>query len=86
MVVVLRYIAGEGIENWSLLRRIVSRGTTLLTQMLLPPVEVYKDMVSGFFGFRRNIIDGIELNPKSFKILLEVSSKFHIILQFYIWG
>ncbi|MCR8455873.1 MAG: polyprenol monophosphomannose synthase [Zestosphaera sp.] len=75
IVVASRYIAGGGIENWPLSRSIISRGATLLAYMLLPPCRSVKDPLSGFFGFRRTIINGIGLNPKSFKVLLEILCK-----------
>lgn len=63
-----RYVSGGSIRNWPLLRRITSRGAILLAR----PLTSVHDPVSGFFFFRREVIDGVSLNPVGFKILLEI--------------
>jgi dolichol-phosphate mannosyltransferase len=66
-----RYISGGDIENWPLKRKVISRGATMLARGLTK----VKDPMSGFFFFRRSVIDGVRLNPTGYKIGLEVIVK-----------
>lgn len=66
-----RYIQGGGIEKWSLLRKIASRGAILLAR----PLTKVKDPVSGCFVLRKEVVTGIEYKPTGFKILLEILVK-----------
>ncbi len=70
-----RYIEGGSVENWSPLRKLISRGSIVLAWILLPRVRRVKDPASGYFMFRRGILDGVELNPRGFKILMEILVK-----------
>src|SRR3989344_7814084 len=64
------FIGGE-IENWPLKRKVISRGATLLSL----PLTKIKDPMSGFFFLNKEVIKGIELNAKGYKILLEIIVK-----------
>ncbi|EMA47544.1 polyprenol monophosphomannose synthase [Halococcus saccharolyticus] len=75
IVIGSRHVAGGGVENWSLLRRIVSRGAMTITKLALAPTRGISDPMSGFFAIRREIIDGVALAPTGYKILLEVLMK-----------
>lgn len=70
-----RYIYGGSCEGWSLIRRIMSRGATFLSHLLLPRTRQIKDPMSGYFMFRSSVINGVRLDPKGFKILLELLVK-----------
>lgn len=72
IVVASRYVRGGDVEGWSLAREIISRGATILAHILLPCTRKVKDPVSGFFGFKKNVIDGVILQSESFKVLIEV--------------
>lgn len=72
IVIGSRYMVRGGIENWPLSRRAISCGATLLSRVLLPGIT---DPVSGFFAIRKSILDGAELKPKGYKILLEILCK-----------
>jgi len=72
LVIASRYAEGGVIESWSLRRRIVSKGAIFLAHMLLPRTRRVKDVMSGFFMLRRNVIKEVRLNPAGFKILLEI--------------
>jgi dolichol-phosphate mannosyltransferase len=71
-VVASRYVEGGGVERWSLWRRLVSRGATLLAHALLPKTGKVKDPLSGFFLFKKSVVEGVRLNPIGYKLLLEV--------------
>jgi len=70
-----RYVEGGEIENWGLRRKIISKGATTLVHILIPTFKQIKDPLSGFFLVRRGVVEGIELNPHGFKILLEILAK-----------
>lgn len=70
-----RYVEGGGIENWSTYRKLVSWGATRLARRALRVTRAASDPMSGFFAVRREVVDGVELNPRGYKILLEVLSK-----------
>jgi len=75
VVIASRYVDGGGSEGWSASRKIISKGSKLLAQVLLPSARGIKDPLSGFFLLRREVIDGVELSPTGYKILLEVLVK-----------
>jgi dolichol-phosphate mannosyltransferase len=75
IVVASRYVEGGGIEEWGFWRRLISRGATFLAHAFLPKTRGVKDPMSGFFLFRRGVVEGIELNPIGYKLLLEVLVK-----------
>jgi dolichol-phosphate mannosyltransferase len=54
-----RYVAGGGVRNWGLLRRVVSRGGSLYAQALLGvPV---RDLTGGFKCYRRAVLERVDL-------------------------
>ena len=53
-------------------RRMVSRGSSRISRILLPEARRTSDPGSGFFAFRRKIVDGAKLQPVGFKLLLEI--------------
>jgi dolichol-phosphate mannosyltransferase len=66
-----RYVRGGGITNWPWRRRVTSKVAIMLAQPLTP----VRDITSGFLFFKREVIDGVELDPIGFKIGLEVVMK-----------
>lgn len=66
-----RYVKGGGITNWPWRRRITSQVAISLAR----PLTRVRDITSGFFFFKREIIDGVKLDPIGFKIGLEVIVK-----------
>ena len=71
LVVGSRYVKGGGTADWPLKRRIISylacRAAASLTKI--------KDATSGFFFFKKAILDNVSLNPSGFKIGLEIFVK-----------
>jgi dolichol-phosphate mannosyltransferase len=67
-----RYIKGGGIEGWTFKRKIISKGAKIPANILLTSARKIKDPLSGFFLFRKRVIDGAVLSPTGYKILLEV--------------
>ncbi len=74
VVVASRFVPG-GRNELSLPRRLVSRGAILLAQAFVPAVRTVRDPTSGFFICRRKAVEGAELRPIGFKILLEILAK-----------
>ncbi len=68
-----RYVAGGGIRNWPLRRRI----TSLVAIALAKPLTRVNDVTSGYFLVKREALDGVDLDPIGFKIGLEVIAKAH---------
>lgn len=66
-----RYVAGGGIRNWPLRRRI----TSLVAIALAKPLTRVNDITSGYFIIKREALTGVELDPIGFKIGLEVIAK-----------
>jgi dolichol-phosphate mannosyltransferase len=73
VVVASRYIEGGSIVGWPFKRKLMSKGATKIAQYGLG-LEV-KDPMSGFFAFRRLIIDGMKLDAIGYKMLLEILVK-----------
>lgn len=72
LVVASRYTRGGGVEGWSVLRYLISRGAVLLAHILLPRTRGVSDAVSGFFAFRRDVVDENSLSARSMKVILDV--------------
>ncbi|MDQ7822744.1 MAG: polyprenol monophosphomannose synthase [Candidatus Eremiobacteraeota bacterium] len=66
-----RYAPGGGIRNWPLKRRIISRTAILMGA----PLTKVRDVTSGYFFLKKEVIEGISLNPIGFKIGLEIFVK-----------
>jgi dolichol-phosphate mannosyltransferase len=73
-VVASRYCAGGGAQGLSNgVRRLVSTGSTRLAALLFPlRLRRCSDTMTGFFAVRRDAIDVASLQPRGFKILLEI--------------
>jgi dolichol-phosphate mannosyltransferase len=66
-----RYVPGGGMEDWPWTRQFVSWFANVLAR----PVTSVRDATSGFLLFRREVIEGVKLNPIGFKIGLEVIAR-----------
>lgn len=73
IVVASRYIKGGSISGWPFKRKLISKGATKIAQHGLG-IKI-KDPMSGFFAFKRNIIDNIKFDAIGYKILLEILVK-----------
>jgi len=68
-----RHVQDGGVSDWSLFRRMTSRGAQLLGLVLLPGVlGRVSDPMSGYFMVRRDAIGDVALSPLGYKILIEV--------------
>lgn len=64
-----RYVPGGGVKDWPWIRVFASRVASAFGHILSP----ISDITSGYFVFKRDIIDGVKLDPIGFKILLEIA-------------
>ena len=65
-----RYLKNGEIENWSAMRRAISLGATFLGRVLFPNLT---DPVSGFFGVKKSVVEGIDFDKsRGYKILMDV--------------
>ena len=73
-----RYVPGARIEHWSALRWLISWSARLVGRLLLPTaLRGIADPGAGYFLVRRQVIEGVELRPRGFKILIEVLARGH---------
>lgn len=68
LAIASRYVPGGSVENWSFGRKIISKIAVILAK----PLTKIKDPVSGYFFFKKNIIEDVSLEPRGYKILLEI--------------
>lgn len=66
-----RYIKGGGMDNWPFHRQMISKGATLMAA----PLTKIKDPMSGFMMVKKDKLKGADLNPKGYKIALEILVK-----------
>jgi dolichol-phosphate mannosyltransferase len=73
-----RYVPGARIEHWSAMRWFISWSARLVGRLLLPTaLRGIADPGAGYFLVRRQVIEGVELRPRGFKILIEVLARGH---------
>ncbi len=66
-----RYVLGGKIKGWNFKRKLMSKTATLLARVYTK----VKDPMTGFFMIKKDCIKNKEINPKGFKILLELIIK-----------
>ena len=78
VVVASRYTPGARRGAWSLRREVVSRAAIVLAKAALPRVlGQLRDPNAGYFLIRRRVIEGVDLHPLGYKILIEVLARGH---------
>jgi dolichol-phosphate mannosyltransferase len=70
LVVASRYANGGGVGARPPVRSIISRGAEVLAKTLIPEARVVRDPLSGFFGFRREILRQEAIRTGGYKLLL----------------
>ncbi len=75
IIIASRYIENGSSGKFGLLRRVVSRGATFLAHAMLRETRGVKDPMSGFFVFKRSILEGKKIESTGYKVLLEVLVK-----------
>jgi dolichol-phosphate mannosyltransferase len=73
IVVASRYVRGGSIDGWTMRRKLISKIATLIAKRGLGIKT--KDPMSGFFAFKKQIIDGLKFDAIGYKMLLEILVK-----------
>lgn len=73
IVIASRYVTGGSIQGWPFKRKLMSIVATKIAKIGLG--VTIKDPMSGFFVFRRKIMDGLKFDAIGYKILLELLVK-----------
>ncbi|MFB5620422.1 MAG: glycosyltransferase [Nitrosopumilus sp.] len=68
-----RYAGGGKINGWSLKRKLISKIATKIAKKSLGVDS--KDPMSGFFAFKKNLLNGLSFDAIGYKILLEILVK-----------
>lgn len=74
IVIASRYVQGGLLKGWSLKRRIISKGAIKIAHLLLG-IKGVKDPTSGFFAFKRRVIEQVNIDTGGYKLLLEMLVK-----------
>ncbi len=75
IVVASRYIKGGGVEGWSKVRLFISKFATFLAYAAVRESRYTTDPLSGFFVVRKSFVEKRKLNPRGYKILLEIIAR-----------
>ncbi|ABU81623.1 glycosyl transferase, family 2 [Ignicoccus hospitalis KIN4/I] len=77
LVIASRYSKEGRIEEWNFVRKVISKGATILAKLLVPATKYTTDPMSGFFALKREVVERakLPLNPLGYKILLELLAK-----------
>ena len=73
IVVASRYVTGGAVNGWSIKRKIVSKIATVIAKKGLS-IDT-KDPMSGFFAFKKQVIEGLKFDAIGYKMLLEILVK-----------
>jgi dolichol-phosphate mannosyltransferase len=73
LVIASRYVRGGSIDGWTLRRKLISKIATLIAKRGLGINA--KDPMSGFFAFKKQIIEGLKFDAIGYKMLLEILVK-----------
>ncbi len=75
IAIATRFIDGGGDDGLNLFRKIISSAARTMGKFLLKPLRKISDPTSGFFMFRKSVIENAELTPIGWKILIEILCK-----------
>ena len=73
IVIASRFVSGGAINGWSTKRKLISKTAKGIAKAGLGVNE--SDPMSGFFAFKRKILDGIKFDAIGYKMLLEILVK-----------
>lgn len=74
IVVASRYVKGSSIVGWPVKRKIISRCANIIARYVLRLCNI-TDPMSGFFAFRRHLIENVTIDTSGYKLLLELLVK-----------
>lgn len=71
MTIGSRYVKGGGTKGWGKIRKCIS----VTAGLMALPITGIRDNTSGFFAFKREILNGVKISASSWKIMLEILVK-----------
>lgn len=72
IVIPSRFVPGGDDGGLNIIRKLISATARYMGKIMLKALRPVNDPTSGFFMFRKSVIEGIELKPIGWKILIEV--------------
>ncbi len=75
IVIPSRFIEGGSDGGLNIFRKLISYVARKIGQVLIKQFRSISDCTSGYFGLRREVIEGVSLDPTSWKILMEILVK-----------
>ncbi len=75
VVVATRYSKNGGVEGWSRLRLLMSKTAIFVSKILVPGTRHTTDPMSGFFLVKKSLVNPESMNPRGYKILMEILEK-----------
>ena len=75
LVIPSRFITGGSYGDLNFSRKLISWGARAIARLALKKARLVSDCTGGFFGLHRSVIDGVDLNPIGWKIMLEIIVK-----------
>lgn len=75
LVIPSRFVPGGSDGGLNLRRKLISWTARTLGRLALARLRPITDCTGGFFGLHRSIIEGVQLNPIGWKILIEILVK-----------
>ncbi|WP_167758803.1 glycosyltransferase family 2 protein [Thermaerobacter sp. FW80] len=75
VVIPSRFVPGGSDGGLNGFRKLVSWTARMLARLLLHRVRPVRDPTSGFFLIRRSVVEGIDMQPIGWKILIEILVK-----------
>lgn len=75
IVIPSRFVPGGSDGGLNLFRKLISGVARGIGYVFIKKLRCISDSTSGYFGFKRNVIDQVSLNPIGWKILIEILVK-----------
>lgn len=75
IVIPSRFISGGSDGGLSYFRKLISKTARIIGQLAIKRFRTISDCTSGYFGVKRCVINNINFNPISWKILMEILVK-----------
>lgn len=76
LAVASRRVRGGGVSEWSWRRRLISRTAEVIGTIMLPEVMTrLADPLSGYLLVRRSALIGVPLQPRGYKVLIEILAR-----------
>jgi len=74
-----RWVKGGGVENWGIHRRILSRGGSFYSRIVLG--VAVRDLTAGFVGWRREVLERLDLDAVAARgYVFQVEMKYRALL------